>query len=603
MSLELHSPPLLWPSSAHADRWPCWETLPCLAAAVALPSGEPDPNCPDLRLWLRADAGVRDAAGHGPADPEFSGSVAVWSDQSARHFDLAALPEQAPYYVMRQPGAGNRPTVAFGGGRMLARPKDTLHDHVNSTTLLVLQIQRGSEQGNVSSARETTGGKRETLSFEHSDELDAAQGRVVRWLERAKSVLTIRLQIAADGRFAIVMLRSAGENSSVEVQDGLGDALGADREMNPTGHAAVSNQCGHGYCLGGPKLDQPQTGYDGQIAEVMVYNRALSSAERRALVALSPPQVRARRAGRTVSRRHASHAGRGFRRPLAGSIPAGTAARPRCAWASGMSPPKVTATTTASSERFSFRGPETIRSGCGPSASGRDGGLRTSVGGKPLGVTHADGPMGLSWQLAGTVDLQPGETEIAVRGEGPGRKECDAVLISPSVTTLAGVEEICALARRLRQTPSPGQLTAVFDDGRRIEGNLVSGWRGSGAQIARDGRGPARGAAACCWTVWPRTRPRSPTPCWNSTTATACAGPSAATWRLRRRRGKAVGAQVLVQPSQELGKSAEKPIAVEIDWLRRIVFDAARAAAPLSAAVARLPRRAGDRLPRPAFQR
>ena len=122
--------------------------LPILVAAVALPGGEPDANCPDLRLWLRADAGVRDAAGHGPADADFSGSVAAWSDQSARHFDLAALPEQAPFYVMRQPAAGNRPTVAFGGGRMLLRPKDTLHEHVNSTTVLVLQIQRGREQGN-----------------------------------------------------------------------------------------------------------------------------------------------------------------------------------------------------------------------------------------------------------------------------------------------------------------------------------------------------------------------------------------------------------------------------------------------------------------------
>ena len=183
--------------------------------------------------------------------------------------------------------------------------------------------------------------------------------------------------------------------------------------------------------------------------------------------------------------------------------------------------------------------------------------------------------MAPNWQLAGTVDLQPGETEIAVRGEGPGRKECDAVLISPTVTTLAGVEEICALARRLRQTPSPGQLAAVFDDGRRIEGNLVSGWRGSGVSDRPRRPGPARRCGACCWTVRPRTRPRRPTPCWNSTTATACAERSAATWRLRPRHGQSVGAQVLVQPSQEFGKSAEKPIAVETDWLRRIVFDAA----------------------------
>src|SRR5437868_1319217 len=91
---------------------------PLLAAEIVQPSGEPDPNFPELRLWLRADAGVQDADGRGPADPQFSGSVAVWADQSARHFDLAA-PQRGPYFVTRQPGAGNRPAIAFGGGRML----------------------------------------------------------------------------------------------------------------------------------------------------------------------------------------------------------------------------------------------------------------------------------------------------------------------------------------------------------------------------------------------------------------------------------------------------------------------------------------------------
>src|SRR5271157_3911175 len=146
-----------------------------VTAEVTLPSGDPDPNCTDLRLWLRADAGVRDAAGHGPADPDFSGSVTNWSDQSSRHFDLAAPPGLAPSYVRRQSGAGNRPTIAFAGGRMLARPNDTLHGHVNSTTLLVLQIQRGREEGNVVFCAGDPGGKREALSFEHSHDFDAAQ--------------------------------------------------------------------------------------------------------------------------------------------------------------------------------------------------------------------------------------------------------------------------------------------------------------------------------------------------------------------------------------------------------------------------------------------
>ena len=126
-----------------------------LAAAVTQADGEPDPKCPDLRLWLRADAGVRDTAGHSPVDTDFSGSVAVWSDQSTRHFDVAATPEQAPSYVARQPGAGNQPAVAFGLGRMLLR-KEPLHDRGNSTTLLVLQLQRGRHRATSFFVRETS---------------------------------------------------------------------------------------------------------------------------------------------------------------------------------------------------------------------------------------------------------------------------------------------------------------------------------------------------------------------------------------------------------------------------------------------------------------
>ncbi len=544
-----------------------------VAADVVLPSGEPDPNCPDLRLWLRADVGVRDATGHGPADPDFSGCVTNWSDQSTRHFDLAAPPGQTPTYVRRQSGAGNRPTVAFAGGRMLARANDTLHEHVNSTTLLVLQIQRGREAGNVVFCAGDPGGKREALSFERSNDFDAAQA-YVRWWSAAQNGefnLDDPSHVAADGRFAIVILRSAGESSSLEVQDGLGDALGADREMVPRGTAAVSSQCGHGYCLGGQKLDQPQCAYDGQIAEVMVYNRALSSAERRALVSHlrrkyeldvldalyaagtllmqaedfdGPWQINPRWdsvATMCLGQRHVTsegaHSNDGIKRSVLISRPGSYSVWVR---AIGIE---------------------------------REGGLRTSVGGKPLTVTHARGTVTApNWQLAGTVDLQAGETEIVVRGEGPGRKECDAVFISPTVTTKAGVEEVCALARRLRQMPSPGQVAAVFDDGRRIEGNLVSGWRGSGISVAREGA--ARPGVRCLRLDGLAADPGLQSDALlefhngDRMRGTLLGGAAAAAHA-----GQSLGARVLVQPSQDFSKSSAKPIAIGTDWLRRIVFD------------------------------
>ena len=539
------------------------------AAGVALSNGEPDPSCPDLRLWLRADAGIRDAAGHGPADPDFNGLVASWNDQSGRHFDLAAQPEQAPSYVPRQAAAGNRPTVAFGGGRMLGRPNDGLHEQADSTTLLVLQVQRGREQGSIVFCAGDAGGRRETLSFERNDELDPVQGHL-RWIMGEVNVGD-PLRFAADGRFAIVILRASGESSCVQVEDGLGDALGADREMNPTGHAAVSNQCGGGYCLGGAKLDQPQTAYEGQVAEVMVYKRGLSSAERRALVAylrrkyeldvldaLCPSgtlllqaedfdgdwQVNARwdqTAAMCLGQRHVNSKGQqndeGIKRTVVVLQPGSYAV-----WVRAM-------------------------------VNGRENALRTSVGGKRVGVTHAEGPMAPNWQLAGKVDLQPGETEVAVRGEGPGRKECDAVLVSPTLTTLAGVEEFCALAWRLRQAPGPGQLAAVFEDGRRIEGSLVLGWRGSGTRIVAEG--PARPAIRCLLLDGPTADTAAQAEAvlefhnGDRMRGTLCGYVAGGT-----EDGGSIGPQVLVLPGPESGKAANKPVAVAPDWLRRIVFDA-----------------------------
>jgi hypothetical protein len=559
-----------------------------LAAEVVLSSGEPDPTCGDLRLWLRADAGVRDAAGHSPADPDFSGSVAIWSDQSPRHYDLAALPEHAPSYVVSQPGAGGRPTLAFGGGRLLARPNDALHDHVNATMLLVLQLVRSRELGNIvytvgeiggrpmgdfgGRSMGEFGGRWEALSFDHVGESETGQG-FVRWLVptlNRQFQLREPLQITADGRFVIMLLRSAGDGSSLEIQDGLGDSLGANREMVPLGVTAVSNRCGNGFWLGGQRIAQSQTGYDGQIAEVMVYDRNLSSAERRKLIAYlrgkygldvldamfpagtalmqaedfdGPWQINARwdsQATMCLGNRHVTSrdqaGGEGMRRTVLIPRPGNYSV-----WVRAIN-------------------------------QGNEGGLRTLVGDKRLGVTHADRASGVTWQLAGKVDMPAGETEIVVRGEGPGRKECDAVVLSPTASTLAGVEEICALARRLRQAPGACQLAAVFEDGRRIEGNLVSGFKGSGARMTRD---PAARPGVRLLLLDGAAADAAPSSdalleFHNGDRIRGSIHGYAAATTLA---GESIGAQLLVEPSADFGKAEEKPISVEIDWLRRLVFD------------------------------
>ena len=373
----------------------------------------------------------------------------------------------------------------------------------------------------------------------------------------------------------------------MEIQDGLGDALGAHRETLPAGQSVASNQCGRGYCLGGQKPDQPQSAYDGEIAEILVYDQALSSAQRCTLV---------------------SYLRRKYELDVLDALyPAGTmllqAEDFDGPWQLSPRWDQLAALclgqrhVTSKSEKADEGIKRTVLIPQSGSYSvwvrafgGPQSGLRTSVGGKPLGITHAEGSPALSWQLAGKIDLPAGETEIGVRGEGPGRKECDALLVSPSITTRAEVEEVCALARRLHQTAGHGRFAAVFDDGRRFEGNLVSGWRGSGTRIARDGG--TRPGVRCLLldSLTADTAPPSDALLefqnGDRIRGTICGYLAAST-----EPGQSGGPQVLVQPSQEFsrsqgfsrsrefGRSREfsrssgRPIGVDIDWLRRIVFD------------------------------
>ena len=411
---------------------------------------------------------------------------------------------------------------------------------------------------------------------------------------------------------------------------------------------------------------QTQTGYDAQVAEVLVYNRDLPSADRRKLTAylrskyqldvldalfpagamllqaedfdgpwkiaagLDPLGPTSLGHGPVVSP-EVGEQGAGSREQGARSFLPGTlqvAPRsPLPATGQGMEGMRRTVLIPRPGDYSVWVRAANLESG---------GGIKTVVGGKALALTHTDAAMSLSWQLAGRTDLPAGETEIVIASEGPGRKEFDAVLISPTASTVADVEEICALARRLHQAPSPGQIAAVFADGRRIEGNLVSGFKGSGVGIARSQPGETSRPAApgepeggdrSSGTFPPMGTavrllllpgvadkgPISPDEAPSADTlfefhngdrirGSICGYAAATTVS-----GESVGAQLLVEPSQDLGKAAKKPISVQIDWLRRIVFDSSPSTASgapprrCPPRLARLSRRASDRLPRLRF--
>ena len=202
------------------------------------------------------------------------------------------------------------------------------------------------------------------------------------------------------------------------------------------------------------------------------------------------------------------------------------------------------------------------------------GAAPATIGGKPqlvfLGIDPALGQA----RARGAVPLEKNQPilfgPVTQRSAGPGDKAYEAVLVSPTAATL-GLEEIRVLAQRLRQ--EPGQIVATFDADHRIEGSLASGWRGSGATIAHDGPAQAGLRSLRPDGLAPDAAPQSDA-LLEFHNGDRLRGTIRGYVAASTQPGQSAGAQVLVQLAGE-SQSAEKPIAVETDWLRRIVFDAA----------------------------
>ena len=478
-----------------------------LAATVGaepfLPSGEPDPTNPSLRLWLRADSGIKDGQGRGPADGGFDGRVVEWIDRSAHHYDLKATPpERAPLYVPRQTAASNQPVVAFAGRQILSRIKDPLHDQAESTTVIVLQ-QQARSGGYVYSIGQG-GNTRELLNLPSANPLvscPTAQSWLVctaageRGLDLALPVAgdsradgkrpkRFRKEIVAgqplpgdggsEGRLRICWL-NCGQRISSEHHDGTGNFLGGVSAQAPPDMKPGSNKCLPEFTLGGMNANEPQ--FSGQIAEMLVFNRVLSAAEKQGLLVY----LRARYGLNAIDSFFPTDAfllslgdfvgpwgigGGGLTGRLAAAGPPVS-----------LEPMKMTVEIPHDGAYFVWvRATENARGQQGNFTT-----LQTTVQGHELDVTHAVGPGGVHWRLAGKPELKKGPAEIMIRGVGPGNKSCEAVLISPSAISADGVEESVALAQRLRQTGGSTKFIARFTNGLRLEGNPLVGWRWSDA--------------------------------------------------------------------------------------------------------------------------
>jgi len=568
------------------------------AGPVMLPSGEPDPNCPELRLWLRADCGIQDAQGRSPADPDFNGLVATWSDRSPNKFNLAAPPRRAPLFVERQPAAGNRPAVAFAGEQILTRSNTMVNDRPVSTVVLVVQGQ--PKPGNRSCIYCIGKGqnRREWLGLDYRNDIDRSLAGITGLLIHDRGEREYRLPLTlpsdgnAEGRFAAIISNGEVDRRSLEFHDGLGDLMGGEHAETLLGaQKSTSDKCSHEVSLGGGE----EAFFCGQIAEILVFNRGLSPDARRAML-------------KYLRRRYELDRTKSLLPPGTFLLPAqGFEGNWRCV------PTHLPAEAgrylgsrhvTAQGETAD-EGIKTIidlpRPGIyhvwvraleikAQSRSTGGSALKTFVQNQELRVTHARGPENaIAWREAGEVALKAGRAEIVVRGEGPGGKDCDAVLISPATATLEAVEDICALAQRIRCVGGESHLTAVFDNGVRLDGSLLAGWRwmGPSGQVTRPD--PAAITPLICLQLDRRRaesdrQPTTAAEAWlefqngDQMVGTICGYVPAST-----NEGRETPAQLILRTPVGFLQDSKQTVSVDTNWLRRVVFDRSRRDLPVAA--------------------
>lgn len=222
-------------------------------ATVILPNGDPDPAQANLRLWLKADAGITTPGG----------AVSAWNDQSAagNHFAQGTLGNQ-PTHVLSVPGLNNKPAVRFNGSTARLDGPASVYNAATSTTFLVMQAANPGSN-NYRFIYDTAGTRYEVNLDNRSApnqgwSFDATGGRI-----RNLNIFPY------DGRYVLGAAVVRGSNSFTEL-DGTGRVIG-------TTNGGVN---GSPFRLGA-RYASPAAGnhYNGDLAELLIYNRVLDERE------------------------------------------------------------------------------------------------------------------------------------------------------------------------------------------------------------------------------------------------------------------------------------------------------------------------------------
>jgi len=228
-------------------------------------TGEPDATQPSLRLWLRADRGIKDGAGHGPLDPAFAGHVATWEDQASHKFHFVRGDVTGPKYMPAEPLFANKPGVVMGGA-FLKHAGKRIYDTPISTSFLVFTVQglRRKEYGRYAAIAETSV---PTLGW-HTGAYHDRRGRYDHEVTfvgcKPIPMVSKRLPMGTFGLIAAASV--AGPRSFIEI-NGRGRSI-FDSSAEPSGDTFI---LGGGHASPGA--------YGGAIAELIIYNRRLSDVE------------------------------------------------------------------------------------------------------------------------------------------------------------------------------------------------------------------------------------------------------------------------------------------------------------------------------------
>ncbi|MCE9552979.1 MAG: hypothetical protein K8T91_06325 [Planctomycetes bacterium] len=232
---------------------------------VLAPSGELDAARPSLRLWLRADRGIKDAAGRGPLDAGFDGQVKTWEDQASHKFHFIQSTGAAPKFEPTNPMLSGKSGVLFGGGAYLTHSGHSLYDTPASTTFIVFTVQ-----GLARKQRERTSAVAESSppSFgwrtgAHHDRR-GRYGHDVTFVGPTSSMVS---KIVPMGSYALIAAARVNDRDSFIEING----------RNRMFVEATGMPSGDNFILGGSSATPGS--YGGTIAELIIYNRGLSAVE------------------------------------------------------------------------------------------------------------------------------------------------------------------------------------------------------------------------------------------------------------------------------------------------------------------------------------